>query len=83
MQQTPPSSSGDSGGSGGSNEGLGLRGLLGLGGILVGAVVFATLLGWLADQALGTDPALTLTGIAVGIAGGIGGCWVQVRRFLA
>ena len=66
----------------GPDEGLGLIGLLGLGGLLVGAVVLGTLLGWLADRALGTDPALTLTGIAVGIAGGIAGCWVRVRRFL-
>jgi F0F1-type ATP synthase assembly protein I len=66
----------------GPNEGLGVLDLLGLGGLLVGAVVIGTLLGWLADQALATDPALTLTGIAVGVAGGIGGCWVRVRRFL-
>jgi hypothetical protein len=45
--------------------------------------VFGSLLGWLADQALGSDPALTLTGLALGIAGGLAGCWVQVRRFLA
>jgi F0F1-type ATP synthase assembly protein I len=67
----------------GPDEGLGIRDLVGLGGLLVGAVVFGTLLGWLADQALGTDPALTLTGVAVGIVGGVAGCWVQVRRFLA
>ena len=67
----------------GSDEGLGIRDLIGLGGVLVGAVVFGTLLGWLGDQALGSDPALTLTGLALGIVGGLAGCWVQVRRFLA
>jgi F0F1-type ATP synthase assembly protein I len=66
----------------GPDAGLDILGLFGLGGLLVGAVVFGTLLGWLGDQALGTDPALTLTGVAVGIVGGVAGCWVQVRRFL-
>ena len=65
------------------NDGLGLRDVFGLGGLLVGAVVFGTLLGWLADLALGTDPALTLTGLAVGIVGGVAGCWVRIRQFLA
>jgi F0F1-type ATP synthase assembly protein I len=46
-------------------------------------VVAGTLLGWLADRAFGTDPALTLIGLALGIAAGIAACWVQVRRFLA
>jgi F0F1-type ATP synthase assembly protein I len=68
---------------GNSDEGLGIRELVGLGSVLVGAVVIGTLLGWLADQALGSEPALTLTGLALGIVGGIAGCWVQVRRFLA
>jgi F0F1-type ATP synthase assembly protein I len=67
----------------GSDEGLGIREVVGLGGLLVATVVFGTFLGWLADQALSTDPALTLTGLALGIAGGIAGCWVRVRRFLA
>jgi F0F1-type ATP synthase assembly protein I len=50
---------------------------------LVAAVVAGTLVGWLADEALGTDPALTLLGLAVGIVGGIVGCWVRIRRFIA
>jgi len=69
--------------SGGPDEGLGIREIVGLGSILVGAVVIGTLLGWLADEALGSDPALTLTGLTLGIVGGIAGCWMQVRRFLA
>jgi F0F1-type ATP synthase assembly protein I len=67
----------------GPDSGLGLREIIGLGGLLVGAVVFGTLIGWLADAALDTSPALTLAGIAVGIATGIAGCWLQIRRFLA
>jgi F0F1-type ATP synthase assembly protein I len=67
----------------GSDEGLGIRDLVGLGGVLVGAVVLGTLIGWGLDQALGTDPALTLIGLAIGIAAGVAGCWAQVRRYLA
>jgi F0F1-type ATP synthase assembly protein I len=77
MQHPPDRPSGD------PDEGLGIRELVGLGSILVGAVVIGTLLGWLADEALGSDPALTLTGLAIGTVGGIAGCWMQVRRFLA
>jgi F0F1-type ATP synthase assembly protein I len=68
--------------SAGPDNGLGLRDVIGLGGLLVGAVVLSTLLGWVADHAFGTDPALTLAGLAIGIVGGIAGCWARVRRFL-
>jgi hypothetical protein len=65
------------------DPGLGLREVVGLGGLLVGAVVLLTVLGWLGDQVLGTDPVLTLTGVAAGIVVGVVGCWVRIRRFLA
>jgi Putative F0F1-ATPase subunit Ca2+/Mg2+ transporter len=81
MQQPPPDPTPDPPGS--PDDGLGLREVAGLGGLLVGAVVFATLLGWLADAALDTEPALTLAGLALGITTGVVGCWVRVRRFLA
>jgi F0F1-type ATP synthase assembly protein I len=67
----------------GPDDGLGIGDLIGLGAVLVGSVVLGTLIGWLVDQALGSDPALTLAGLALGIAVGVVGCWVQVRRFLA
>jgi F0F1-type ATP synthase assembly protein I len=71
--QRPPEDSGD---------GLGLGDVIGLGSLLVGAVVAGTAIGWLLDEWLGTSPALSLVGVAVGIAGGIAGCWAQVRRYL-
>ena len=67
----------------GSDDGLGIRDLIGLGGVLVGAVVFGTLGGWALDLAFGTDPALTLTGLAIGIVAGIAACWARVRSYLA
>jgi hypothetical protein len=66
-----------------ADEGLSLRDVVGLGGLLVATVVLLTLLGLAADAALGTEPALTLTGLALGIVCGIAGCWVRVRRHLA
>lgn len=55
--------------------GQGLRGrdLLGLGGLLTGAVVAGLVLGLLADNAFGSSPVGVLAGIALGVAlGGIG-----------
>jgi F0F1-type ATP synthase assembly protein I len=65
-----------------SRSGLDLRDLLGLGGVLVAAVVAGMGLGWLVDNALDTTPVVTLAGLAVGVAGGVVGCWVRIRRFL-
>lgn len=62
----------------------GLRGwdLVGLGGLLAGAVVAGTVLGLIIDDVAGTAPVFTLVGIAGGIlAGGIG-FWVRVRAAL-
>ena len=62
----------------------GLRGwdLVGLGGLLAGAVVAGTVVGLIVDDVAGTAPAFTLVGIAGGIlAGGIG-FWVRVRAAL-
>ena len=63
-------------------EGLGFRGLVDLGGLLVGSIVVCTMLGYGADALFGSSPALTLTGIAVGIVVGCWGAWLRVRRFL-
>ena len=46
------------------------RDLIGLGGLLVGAVVGGLVLGALLDNAAGTAPAFTLAGIALGIVAG-------------
>lgn len=62
----------------------GLRGwdLVGLGGLLAGAVIAGTVVGLFVDDVAGTTPAFTLVGIAGGIlAGGIG-FWVRVRAAL-
>ncbi len=62
----------------------GLRGrdLLGLGGLLVAAVVGGLVLGLVADQAAGTAPLFVLVGIALGIVAGAVGFWARVRAAL-
>jgi F0F1-type ATP synthase assembly protein I len=62
----------------------GLRGrdLLGLGGLLVGAVVGGLVLGLLLDQAAGTAPLFVLIGITLGIIAGGVGFWARVRSAL-
>jgi F0F1-type ATP synthase assembly protein I len=59
----------------------GLRGrdLIGLGGLLVGAVVVGTLLGILIDRAADTTPVFTMVGVFLGIAGAGVGFWLRVR----
>ena len=58
------------------------RDLIGLGGMLVGAVVGGLVLGALLDNAVGTTPAFTLVGIGVGIVLGGVGFWLKVRTAL-
>jgi F0F1-type ATP synthase assembly protein I len=65
-----------------SNAGLRGRDLLGLGGLLVGAVVGGLVIGLLVDNALGTSPLFVLVGIAVGILAGAVSFWVRVRAAL-
>ncbi len=62
----------------------GLRGrdLVGLGGMLAGAVVVGLVVGLLLDHAAGTSPAFTLVGIALGIAAAAAGFWARVRSAL-
>lgn len=59
----------------------GLRGrdLIGLGGLLVGAVVAGTLLGLLLDDAAGTSPAFTVAGVFLGMVLGAVGFALRVR----
>jgi F0F1-type ATP synthase assembly protein I len=58
------------------------RDLVGLGGLLAGAVVVGLVLGLLVDDAAGTSPAFTLVGIALGIICGGVGFWLRVRAAL-
>ena len=62
----------------------GLRGrdLVGLGGMLAGAVVLGMVVGLLLDHAAGSSPAFTLVGIALGIAAGAAAFWARVRSVL-
>lgn len=58
------------------------RDLIGLGGMLAGAVVGGTGLGLLLDAWLGTAPVLTVVGVGVGILAGGVGFWLRVRAAL-
>ena len=62
----------------------GLRGrdLIGLGGLLAGAVIAGTLLGLVLDHAAGTEPAFTMAGVFLGIIAGGLGFWARVRAAL-
>ena len=58
------------------------RDLIGLGGLLVGAVVGGLVLGMLLDRAADSSPAFTLAGIGLGIVLGGVGFWLRVRTAL-
>lgn len=58
------------------------RDLVGLGGLLVGAVVGCLVIGALVDRAADSSPVFTLVGIGVGIALGGVGFWLRVRSAL-
>ena len=61
------------------DEGLRGRDLIGLGGLLVGAIVAGTLLGLLVDHVAGTSPAFTVVGVFLGMAFGALGFALRVR----
>jgi F0F1-type ATP synthase assembly protein I len=50
--------------------------------MLAGAVVLGLVAGLLIDHAVGTSPAFTLLGIALGIAAGAAAFWLRVRSVL-
>ena len=65
-----------------SDAGLRGRDLIGLGGLLAGAVVAGLVLGYLVDEAAGTAPVFVLVGIGLGILAGCVGFVVKVRAAL-
>jgi F0F1-type ATP synthase assembly protein I len=65
-----------------SDNGLRGRDLVGLGGLLVGAVVGGLVAGLLIDDAAGTSPVATLVGVGLGIVAGAVGFWLRVRAAL-
>lgn len=65
-----------------SDAGLRGRDLIGLGGLLAGAVVAGLVLGYLLDAAAGTSPVFVLVGIGLGILAGCVGFVVKVRAAL-
>lgn len=67
---------------GGSRDGLRGRDLVGLGGLLAGAVVGGTVIGYLLDNAAGTAPVFTLVGLALGMVAGAIAFWARVRSAL-
>ncbi|RLV51028.1 hypothetical protein D9V37_03665 [Nocardioides mangrovicus] len=70
----------DPGGPG--SAGLRGRDLIGLGGMLVGAVVAGLVVGYLVDSAAGTDPLFTILGIFLGIVAAVVGFVVKARGAL-
>jgi F0F1-type ATP synthase assembly protein I len=66
----------------GSDAGLRGRDLIGLGGLLAGSVIAGLVVGYLVDEAAGTEPVGVLVGIGLGILAGIAGFVVKVRAAL-
>jgi F0F1-type ATP synthase assembly protein I len=62
-----------------TDAGLRGRDLIGLGGLLVGAIVAGTLLGLGLDSAAGTSPVFTLVGVFLGMAFGALGFALRIR----
>ena len=70
--------------SGAGPDGGQLRGrdLIGLGGLLAGCVIAGLVVGYLVDDALGSEPVGVLVGIGLGILAGCVGFVVRVRAAL-
>jgi F0F1-type ATP synthase assembly protein I len=62
-----------------TDAGLRGRDLIGLGGLLVGAIVAGTLLGILVDHVADTTPVFTVIGVFLGMAAGAVGFALRVR----
>ena len=66
----------------GPDAGLRGRDLIGLGGLLAGCVVAGMVIGYLVDDAAGSEPVGILVGIGLGVLAGIVGFVVRVRAAL-
>ena len=64
------------------DQGLRGRDLIGLGGLLAGAVIAGTVLGMVVDSQADTTPVFTITGVGLGIVAGAVGFWLRVRSAL-
>ena len=64
------------------DQGLRGRDLIGLGGLLAGAVIAGTVLGMVVDSQADTTPVFTITGVGLGIVAGAVGFWLRVRTAL-
>ena len=64
------------------DQGLRGRDLIGLGGLLAGAVIAGTVLGLVIDSAADTSPVFTVIGVGLGIVAGAVGFWLRVRSAL-
>lgn len=64
------------------DRGLRGRDLIGLGGLLAGAVIAGTVLGLVLDSAADTSPVFTVIGVGLGIVAGAVGFWLRVRSAL-
>lgn len=62
-----------------SNGALRGRDLIGLGGLLVGAIVVFTLLGLLVDHLAGSSPVGVIVGVFVGMGAGAAGFAARIR----
>jgi F0F1-type ATP synthase assembly protein I len=65
-----------------ATNGLRGRDLIGLGGVLAGAVIGGLVLGLVVDDQAGTAPVFTLVGVFLGILAGAAGFVVRVRAAL-
>ena len=57
--------------------------LIGIGGYNLACLLLGMGLGRLVDGWLGSVPALTLAGLALGIVAGVVGTWFRIRQFLS
>ncbi|MFN2496766.1 MAG: AtpZ/AtpI family protein [Pseudonocardiaceae bacterium] len=56
--------------------------LLGMGAVIAAILLVGLVLGWVADEAVGTLPAFTLAGLALGIVGACVYIYDQFTKFL-